>query len=44
MPAEPISSKKKIEKEKFGEIHNRWLEAVKLVEDLALNSVDANSI
>lgn len=25
-------------------MHNRWLDAVKLIEDLALNSVDANSI
>lgn len=45
MPAEPISSsKKKIDKQKFGDIHNRWFEAVKLVEDIALSSVDPNSI
>lgn len=25
-------------------MHSRWLDAVKLIEDLALNSVDANSI
>jgi hypothetical protein len=35
--------KKKLEREKFGDVHNRWVDAVKLVEDLVL-SCNGNSI